>query len=230
MIQLNLLPTIKAEYVKAERTKHTVIVLAVIASIVSVGVVGLLASVAYGAQNIQLNDINEEIQTNSNKLEEVSDLDKILTIQNQLFALTPLHDAKPVMSRLFTYLQQTTPTNISIDSLKISNSEYTWVVEGKAGSLEQVNKFVDTLKFTEVFQTDETANKIYAFSDVVLTSFTKTDGGYTYAINTTFNTELFASTSPDILLVVPSITTTRSQTQLPSNDIFAPNPTDGGQQ
>jgi Tfp pilus assembly protein PilN len=227
MIQLNLLPTIKAEYVKAERTKRTVIVLSVIVSITSLGIVGLLASVAYGAQKLQLSNLNNEIQKSSTELEQVQDLDKILTIQNQLNALTPLHDAKPVMSRLFTYIQQTTPESVSIDTLKVNNTDFTWNIEGKAPTFELINKYVDTLKFTEIKQSDPNAEKIYAFKEVVLADFTKNTGGevgYTYTITLKFNDQLFSSANPDIQLVVPSATTTRSQTQLPSEGIFAPNP------
>lgn len=233
MIQLNLLPTIKAEYVKAERTKRTVVVLSVIVSITTLGIVGLLASVAYGAQALQLNNLNDEIQKSSSELNQVQDLDKILTIQNQLNALTPLHDAKPVMSRLFTYIQQTTPESVSIDTLKVSNADLTWNIEGKAPSFELINKYVDTLKFTEIEQADPNAEKIYAYKEVVLSDFAKSTGGdpgYTYTISLKFNDQLFSSASPDIKLVVPAITTTRSQTQLPSDAIFAPNPENEGQQ
>ena len=233
MIQLNLLPTIKAEYVKAERTKRTVIVLSVIISITTLGIVGLLASVAYGAQAVQLNSLNNDIQKSSSELNNVQDLDKVLTIQNQLNALTPLHDAKPVMSRLFTYIQQTTPESVSIDTLKVSNADLTWNIEGKAPTFELINKYVDTLKFTEIAQADPNAEKVYAFKEVVLSDFTKNasgDPGYTYTITLKFNDQLFSSAATDVKLVVPAITTTRSQTQLPSDAIFAPNPESEGQQ
>ena len=91
MIQLNLLPGIKAEYVKAQRTKRTVVSISIITAAVAIGVVGLLASVAYGAQALQLNDLEKKIDNNVSEIKKVPDLDKILTIQNQLFALTPLH-------------------------------------------------------------------------------------------------------------------------------------------
>jgi hypothetical protein len=231
MIQLNLLPTIKAEYVKAERTKRTVVVLSIIISITSIGIVGLLASVAYGAQTFQLNNLNDDIKESSTELNQVEDLDKVLTIQNQLTALTPLHEAKPVMSRLFTYIQQTTPASVSIDTLTINNTDLTWSVEGKAESFELINKYVDTLKFTEIAQTDPEAEKIYAFKEVVLSDFAKNtnEPGYTYTITLKFNDQLFSSASPDIKLLVPNVTTTRSQTQLPSDAIFAPNPEEGTQ-
>ncbi|MEZ6330533.1 MAG: hypothetical protein R3B12_00730 [Candidatus Saccharimonadales bacterium] len=84
MIQINLLPSIKAEYVKAQRTKRTVITISIIAVAVSLGVVGLLSSVAYGTQQLQLNNLKNDIAKSEQNIKDVKDLDKILTIQNQL--------------------------------------------------------------------------------------------------------------------------------------------------
>ena len=229
MIQINLLPSIKAEYVKAQRTKRTVISVSVIAIAVSVGIVGILASIAFGTQLYQLNSSQDKITKNEKQLKEVPDLDKILTIQNQLIALTPLHDAKPVMSRVFTYLQQTTPDQVTIENYSIKNDEYTWTVQGKAPSLELVNKYVDTLKFTEIVLQNESEEPTKAFSEVVLTSFSKTQDGYTFEIGFKYNDQLFSSANPDIKLTVPSTVTTRSQTQLPSGDVFAPGGNEEGE-
>lgn len=229
MIQINLLPSIKAEYVKAQRTKRTVISVSVIAIAVSVGIVGILASIAFGTQLYQLNSSQDKITKNEKQLKEVPDLDKILTIQNQLIALTPLHDAKPVMSRVFTYLQQTTPDQVTIENYSIKNDEYTWTVQGKAPSLELVNKYVDTLKFTEIVLQNESEEPTKAFSEVVLTSFSKTQDGYTFEIGFKYNDQLFSSANPDIKLTVPSTVTTRSQTQLPSGAVFAPGGNEEGE-
>ncbi len=225
MIQINLLPSIKAEYVKAQRTKRTVISISVIAIAVSLGIVGILASIAYGAQNLQLSNLQKDIEKSEQNIKAVPDLDKILTIQNQLVALTPLHDAKPVMSRLFTYLQQTTPDSVTLEKYSIKNDELTWTVDGEASSIELINKYVDTLKFTEIATTQEGQEPTRAFSEVVLSTFSKSQEGYTFSITFKFNDQLFSSANPDIKLLIPTIVTTRSQTQLPSGDIFAPSST-----
>lgn len=225
MIQLNLLPSIKAEYVSAQRTKRTVIVLAAVTAIAALGIIGLLAFIAYGAQAIQLNNLSKDIEEKTKQIQGVNDLDKILTIQNQLGSLTGLHDAKPVMTRLFTYLQQTTPEPVSIDTFSVNDTDKTMMIEGKAPSIEMVNKYVDTLKFTEIVATKDSTDRPKAFSEVVLSSFSKSDAGYTYTIALKFDDALFASANPDVQLVIPAITTTRSQTQLPTAQIFAPNPT-----
>ncbi len=224
MIQINLLPSIKAEYVKAQRTKRTVITVAVISIAVSLGFVTVLASVAYIGQKVRLDGLQDDISKNEKIIKDVPDLDKILTVQNQLSALTGLHEAKPIMSRLFTYLQQTTPDQVALEKYAVNNTDYTWAVEGEAASIELVNKYVDTLKFTQIATTQEGQEPTKAFSEVVLNTFAKSDNGYTFAVTLKFNDQLFAS-GTDIKLQIPNIVTTRSQTQLPSGDIFAPSST-----
>ena len=64
MIQINLLPSIKAEYVKAQRTKRTVITVAVIAIASSLAIVAVLASVAYIGQKVRLNGLQDDISKN----------------------------------------------------------------------------------------------------------------------------------------------------------------------
>lgn len=222
MIQINLLPDIKAAYVNAQRTKRFVVGISVISIVASFTFVGLLAGVSFGAQRIQLNSAQKAIEENMSKLDETKDLDKILTIQNQLLELTALHDSKPVVSRLFAYLQQTTPLDVQIESFTISYEDSKITATGSAKSLEQVNKYVDTLKFTEYSLGPEDTGAARAFSSVVLTSFSAADEKASYSIDMTYDEALFNSANTAIVLKVPSITTTRSQTQLPGA-LFVPN-------
>lgn len=228
MIQLNLLPDVKTKYIKAERAKRTVVLVAVIISGVSVGIVLLLASVAYGAQKIQLNSLNSDITTNSQTLKKVDNLDKILTIQNQLNALPALHDGKPVVTRLFTFLPQITPTDVKISDYKVNFVDNTMLFTGSAKDLGAVNKFVDTLKFTK-FTVDEQTDQKNAFSAVVLSSFARSDKEASYTINLKFDEALFSSKYKTVTLIVPQITSTRSTTESPGA-LFkeqAPSPTGG---
>ena len=221
MIQINLLPDIKAAYVNAQRTKRLVIGISVITIVGTVTFVGLLAGIAFGAQKIQLNSAQEAISQNVSKLDETQDLDKILTIQNQLLELTPLHDSKPVVSRLFGYLQQTTPMDVQMDSYTIDFKENKITISGNANSLESINRYVDTLKFTEYSTAVDGSDPARAFSNVVLSSFSATGGRSTYGIDLTYDEALFNSSNTSVVLKVPTLTTTRSQTQLPTA-LFVP--------
>src|SRR5687768_790771 len=99
MIQFNLLPDIKIQYLKAKRQKHMVMLGAVAAIIVSLAVFIVLITVVYGLQKKNLSDLNTDIKTASEELRDTKDLTKILTVQNQLKALPALHDQKVVSTR-----------------------------------------------------------------------------------------------------------------------------------
>lgn len=216
MIQLNLLPDVKAKYIKTERTKRAVILATVVISGVSIGIVLLLSSIVFGAQKYQLSSLDDKINDSSKELQKVQDLDKILTIQNQLNALPDLHSAKPRVERLFTFLPQITPVDVKISDYSLKFEDSTMTFTGTAKDIETVNKFVDTLKFTK-FTTDRNATPESAFKEVVLTSFAKSDKITTYTVNLKFNPELFLGQNKTVTLVVPAIISTRSETNRPGS-------------
>jgi hypothetical protein len=225
MIQLNLLPDVKTKFIKAQRTKRTVLLSTFIISGVAIGVVLLLLSVVYGAQKLRLSSLDNDIKTKTAELTKVDSLDKILTIQNQLNTLPGLHSQKPVISRVFAFLPQLTPTEVSISSYNLKLDDTTMQFTGTAKDLISVNKFVDTLKFTK-FTTDsspDVANAKPAFSEVVLSTFSRSEKEASYAVTLKYNADLFSSTNKTVTLVVPKITSTRSETERPI-DLFKAQP------
>lgn len=219
MIQLNLLPDVKTKYIKAQRTKRTVLLSTVIISGAAIGIVLLLASVVYGAQKLQLNNLNNDIKDKTAEIKSVESLDKILTIQNQLKALPGLHSEKPVISRVFVFLPQITPTDVNIANFDLKLDDSTMTFTGTAKDLILVNKFVDTLKFTK-FTTDtetDVANAKPAFNTVVLSSFSRSDKDASYTVTLKYDPALFSAQNKTVTLVVPKITSTRSETERPTN-------------
>lgn len=227
MIQFNLLPDVKLEYIRTRRTKRFV-------NFLSFGVAGslfvvmiLLVLFVNVAQSKHLRDLNKDIKTSSDQLQGIKDLDKILTIQNQLSSLPVLHAQKPVTSRLFTYLSQVIPAQVGTQSLSVSKLEVdmtlkTVTITGEADSVNTVNKFVDTLKFTSFSLTDKSNQDTdpKAFSSVV--SFISRDEKEAgYKITFSFDPVIFDITK-DPKLTVPKIITTRSQTEKPNTSPFKP--------
>lgn len=234
MIQINLLPDVKASYVKAERTKKTVVTFTIIICAVAIGIVGMLGFVVYGAQGIALKQAQDNINKKVTELKSVQDLDKILTIQNQLNNLDTLHDGKPITTKLASYLQQTTPVGVRIDTITVNFADNTVQVTGNAPNLEVVNKYVDTLKFTQLKKGEvaEGEELPRAFSAVVLSGFSKNETETTYDITYKFDPALFDSQAGEVAILVPAIITTRSQTEAPLPDIFKlnePQPQDNQQ-
>lgn len=219
MIQMNLLPDVKLEYIKAQRTRQMAVTIASIVTIVSIAILVLLLA-ANGLQKKHLNDLSKDINTESSKLKSEPDINRILTVQNQLESLTQLHDGKPAASRLFGYLNQVTPTQVSINNFATDFTTQTATITGSADALSSVNTYVDTLKFTK-YTTDTVTDPAPAFSNVVLTSFGVSSGGSgktaTYTITLTYDKTIFDITQNVQLKVPSNATTTRSELNSANN-------------
>lgn len=224
MIQFNLLPAVKLEYIKTMRTKRLVTSIAVIASLSAVAIMTLLYINVNVVQKQHISNLTKDIDQKVNELEEIKDIDKVLTVQNQLETLTALHEKKPATERVLPYLSKVTPQSATIAKTTVDFPLNTISISGTADSLVTVNKFVDTLKFTN-YKVGDDGQQSPAFSEVVLAAFTVTSQGATYQIDFKFDPKIFDNTL-NVELVVPSIISTRSQTEKPS-DLFQPQPQQG---
>lgn len=219
MIQFNLLPDVKLEHIKAKRIKRFVILLSTGASGTLLAITILLFLVVNVFQQKHLSDLNNDIKKYSAELKGTPDINKVLTVQNQLNNLPTLHDSKPVATRIFGYLSQVTPDQLSVASVDLNFETQVVNIKGGADALSTINKFVDTLKFTDYTIENESVTA-KAFKEVVLTNFGKDDAGATYTVDFKFDPLIFDS-SKVIKLVVPKIVTTRSETEKPT-DLFQP--------
>lgn len=226
MIQFNLLPDVKIEYVKAMRMKRMVVGAAIILTGVTFVIFLLLALVVYGVQKKTVGDLDKDIASKSKELTGTKDLDKILTIQNQLTALPALHDKKVVASRAYTFITTLIPTGVTASEYEVNFDESTMSITGAAPALDRVNVFADTLKFAKYTDgTDVQDGK--PFSDVVLSQFAKTAETTNYTISLKFEPKLFSTQAP-YALVIPKSATTNSVTGQPSGAIFKTDANGGG--
>jgi Tfp pilus assembly protein PilN len=213
MIQLNLLPDIKLDYIKTKRTKRTVTLVASLVGGVSLGLLILLFLVVNVLQKQHIANLTENIERDSQTIQSTQDLNKILTIQNQLLALPALHNGKPQTSRLFEYLQKMVPNDVKISQLDTDYATSSMAFTGTAKDIQAVNKFVDTLKFTTYSVDGGEATK--AFPEVVLSSFSRGDVTTPYQISVKYDPVLFDGTKK-VSFTVPKTVTTRSQTEKPA--------------
>jgi len=204
MIQFNLLPDVKLEFIKARRLKRLVLLSSVGLSALSLFILILVLVSVDVVQKKSLSDLNKDIKSNTQQLKNTPNLDKILTVQNQLNTLTSLHDQKVVSSRLFTYISQITPAGVTISSLNVDFVQNTMTMTGAAPDLVAVNRFIDTIKATQ-YTTDSNNTPTKAFSSVVLNSFSRGEvgGTATYGTNFSFDPAIFSNTQK-VSLTVPS--------------------------
>jgi Tfp pilus assembly protein PilN len=207
MVQFNLLPDVKLQFIKARRTKRLVILFSTVASAAALAVFLILVVYVDVVQKKSISDLNNDVTKYSNDLKAIPDLDKILTVQNQLKTLTGspgqpgLHDQKPVISRLFKYLSQLTPQKVTLSNLSMDFTQHTATLTGAAPTLDVVNGFVDTLKST-TYVTEVNSTKTKAFTSVVLSSFSRNSSGASYTITLTFDQAVF-DTTHTVTLTVP---------------------------
>lgn len=229
MIQFNLLPNVKVEYLKTKRQKRLI-------ALVATGVVGvcavinvLLFSIVLGAQPSRLSSLDKSIKNVANDIKSKPDINKILTIQNQLSAIDALHEGKPASTRVFNLVVKITPKNVSIQNFSIDFNTSKIEVTGQSTSFEEMNKFIDTLKFTTVKNAlDASLPDTKAFSQVVLSSYSLNEKGAGFNVAFNFDKEIFNSTKDNLNIAVPSITSTRSETERPT-DLFKVNLTPAGE-
>lgn len=211
MIQFNLLPDVKLEYIRAAKFKRLVISISALVSGAVIVIVGLLTMSVMGLQKQHINNLDNDIAKYRSELEGTEDLNKILTIQNQLNKLPGLHDQKPAASRLYGYITQLTPAEVSYSKLDLNFMEQRIEINGKADTISTVNRFVDTLKFTKFIEIVDgnRGAETAAFSEVVLQSFSRTDS-VSYKVTLKYDPIIFDNTKT-VELIVPQITTTRSE-------------------
>lgn len=227
MIQFNLLPAVKIQYIKAQRTQRIVLVIATGASIAAA--VLLFLSIGYSqARKIHMDNLSRDITQMRNELTGKPELDKILSVQAQLNKLPELYAGRPAIVRLPDYISKTTPLDVNLGSVKLNLESSTLEINGTAKSLQLINSYVDTLKFT-TYRTDEEGSvPAKAFTSVAVSQVGKSDQGAGLSLLITFDPALFDA-SKNVILEVPSIVTTYEQ--VPTAEVFdgsGPKPASSG--
>lgn len=237
MIQFNLLPDVKLEYIKARRTKHLVLLASLVASAVAVGITIVLFVGVNIVQTRHLDNLSKDIKERSEKLQKEKDIDKILTVQNQLNNLNALHDAKPAADRLNGYLADVIPNEVYISELSVDFSANTMKFTGESDAIKFVNEFIDTMKFTNYILTEKDAEgkdvvtESSAFSNIVLSSFDRDDEDdgrpVEYEVTLSFDPAIFDIKKKIKLDVPNNKLTTRSITERPKPIFRDPTPEEG---
>jgi Tfp pilus assembly protein PilN len=242
-LQFNLLPDVKQEYLKTQRTKRTVITAAIVSSSIALFILLFMLTNVYVINKKQLSDADKDIDKYSHQLKTIPDLDKILTVQHQLDSLAGLHQNKHKLSRVYDYLPQVTPIKVHMSQVSIDLVANTMTIQGTADNHKTVNTFIDTLKFTTYKidgndAVDDKGVKLKAFPSVIESQFGLGEGGANYQLTIQFDPTLFSNTQNVGLSVPEGLSTTRSVMDDPSKDLFNGKPEDqpdnsdngGGQQ
>lgn len=148
MIEINLIPDVKRELLKAQRTRTAVISGSIVVSIVVGAIVVALALYVYGVQTVRSALLDNQIKDGAAKLATVQDLSKILTIQNQLSRISELNGQKNIDSRLFDVLSAVIPpepNSVQVSLVAVDAEAKTIRIEGQTGGYDSMEVFKKTL-------------------------------------------------------------------------------------
>jgi hypothetical protein len=158
MIEINLIPDVKQELIKAERVRAGVISTTILVGIISVSVIVVLA-VLIGGQAIAGNLADDAIKKQNTELQGKPDLNNTLTIQNQLTKLTQMHADKPIDSRLFDLMlaiNPAAPNDAAFSNIKLDPATNTINIEGQAsGGYAAVEVLKKTILGTKITYLDK---------------------------------------------------------------------------
>lgn len=154
MIQINLLPDVKQEYLRAKRTRNTVVSFSIIAGIGAAALVVVLLIVLGGQKALEAH-ADGRIKSEYDSLSQVEDLSELVTLQAQLESIGSQHDSKTMTSRLFSMLSVVNPTgenSVQFSNVSLSPSENTIQIEGiaRAGyvAVEALEKTIKNTNFS----------------------------------------------------------------------------------
>jgi Tfp pilus assembly protein PilN len=174
MIEINLVPDVKQELLRAQKVRNAVISLSVVVSIVVVGIVVLLAVWIFLVQGVRGFTLDKTIEDRSKKLANVEDIENTLTIQNQLAKLQTMHDDKNIQSRVFDLLQVVNPpapNDVRVTSLEVDASEKTVTIQAQAnGGFAALEVFKKTLAATTIKYTEDGEEQTAPLTDSISNS------------------------------------------------------------
>ena len=216
MIEINLVPDVKQELIKAQRVRASVISASILVGIIAIGVVVLLAVWVFAVQTARGVLTDNTIQSESQKLSQVQDVSNTLTIQNQLNKIGSMHDSKNIDSRIFdilTTINPPAPNTVAITTLTLDSVAKTIKIEAQAvNGYSALDVFKKTIEAT-TFQYTQNGQQVSVplssnMSDSDRSYGEDTTGAQVLRFTLTFNYPdlLFSRTAQNAQVVAPTQT------------------------
>lgn len=128
MVQINLVPDVKLELISAQRHRNVVISVAVMSIIASIAVLVVLGLVIAG-QTWNESRLTAKIKDADKEFRSIEDIDKTVTIQNQLTSIKSTNEQKLMSSRIFNLLAEAsakgTENSVTMNSFVIDTDTQT---------------------------------------------------------------------------------------------------------
>lgn len=148
MIEINLIPDVKQELLRAQRIRSMVISGSIIASVAALTLVVLLTIYVFGAQSIRGALVDGDITKKGDQLAAIDDVSKMITLQHQLAVLPGLQEDKAMTSRVFDMLSAVippSPNEAKISQISLDTEQSTVRLEGQTRAFDSMEIFKKTI-------------------------------------------------------------------------------------
>ena len=126
MIQINLIPDVKLELIKSQRHRNTVVSISIIVIIASLVALALLALTLLNYK-ARIASVTKNIKTEDETFRNIRDIEKTVTVSNQLNYIQSSHEGKLISSRIFDLLAEAsakgTENSVAINSFDIDSTQ-----------------------------------------------------------------------------------------------------------
>jgi hypothetical protein len=230
MIEINLIPDVKQQYLKARKMRNLAVTFSIFAglaagALVVISILFLLVQV--GREKLADDGIKNEYA----ELSQVSDLSNLVTIQNQLSLISGQHGSKSMNSRLFSVLQSVNPSapnDVRFTAVELDPSSNLLTLEGVASagypSVEALKKTIANVRFEYKESPDGETMTIPIADELEVgeTSFGETSDGrrvLRFEMTLKYPNVLFTNEAHDARLITPTreIDVTDSRIQVPDS-------------
>lgn len=173
MISINLLPDVKKDLLRVRRERNLVVTISVIAIGVSVGVLVVLG-LTLGGMTVAKMATESSIESNEKKIDDAienNQLNRYLTVQNQLAQIDGLKGEQQIYSRLMDYLvalNPAEPNNAMLQSVTLSSTGesssgtttngITITLEGSTADFASLNVYKNTLINAQISYEEESSD------------------------------------------------------------------------
>ncbi len=228
MIEINLIPDVKQEMIRAQKVRNTAIGFSIMSAVVAGGLVTLLALLV-GAQTLRESLSRSDINKQFAKLQGTEDIEKALTVQSQLTSISALNKKKTIDSRLFDIvaaINPPAPDSIKYSSIRLDPTTKTLSIEGTAASgYSATDTFRKLILNTKVEGMGDGQTKSAPLTDNVAISDASYGEGsdgtrvLSFTLSFVYPDGLFDNTLQEVRIVTPTsrIDVTDSRTGVPSS-------------
>lgn len=208
MIQINLLPDVKREYLRSQQMKHLFIVGAVLVSMAAIALLVLLFLYVQVWQPTFRTKVQKDIDTSISDIKAKDDAVKMVTVQGVLQQITGLQDKKQISSKAFDYLKSFTPRDVAYDKVSIDLTTMQLSLSGNTTSYQSANVLANNLKSAQFTYTkNDVPQTIKPFDQIVFKSLSQATQSsnnrpVSFQIDMTFKPDIFAQDIKDVKLKV----------------------------